>query len=474
MRSSAYVTLLAFVLVSCSVLSVAALSKSNHKFLGRIVSRAEETVQNIESLFHKEKPKNATAEPKQWAVLVAGSNGYYNYRHQADVCHAYQVLRRHGIPEENIITLMYDDIANSTENPTKGIIINAPNGEDVYQGVKKDYVGKDVTPETFLKVISGDIRGLKGVGTGRVLQSGPADNIFINFVDHGAPGLLAFPSSELHARTLQDTLLDMYQRKQFAKLVLYIEACESGSMFEDLLSDNLNIFVTTAANAHEHSFACYFDSDRDTYLGDVYSVMWMEDSEKEDLTKETLFRQFSIVRKETNTSHVQEYGDLTIGKMKVGEFQGKGKAPMASNGRKRVSPLLDAVPSGDVPLEILRHKLRKMNSSPGSAEIQRKIRGIEKKRQHLKDSLRKIVLKATEDEAKTEFIITGRLKLTNFSCYEELVNAFSQRCFHLSKNEYAYRHLFVLVNMCQSSIPKEVVIRAMDEVCVPHKFTGII
>ena len=33
--------------------------------------------------------------------------------------------------------------------------------------------------------------------------------------------------------------------------------------------------------------------------------MWMEDSEKEDLTKETLFRQFAIVRKETNTSHVQ-------------------------------------------------------------------------------------------------------------------------------------------------------------------------
>ena len=26
-----------------------------------------------------------------WAVLVAGSQGYFNYRHQADVCHAYQV-----------------------------------------------------------------------------------------------------------------------------------------------------------------------------------------------------------------------------------------------------------------------------------------------------------------------------------------------------------------------------------------------
>ena len=82
MRSS--VTVLVFIFVSCSVLSVCALIKNNHNFLGRVVSRAEETVQNIESLFQKEKPKNVTAdaEPKQWAVLVAGSNGYYNYRHQ--------------------------------------------------------------------------------------------------------------------------------------------------------------------------------------------------------------------------------------------------------------------------------------------------------------------------------------------------------------------------------------------------------
>jgi legumain len=31
---------------------------------------------------------------KLWALLVAGSNGYDNYRHQADICHAYQVLPR--------------------------------------------------------------------------------------------------------------------------------------------------------------------------------------------------------------------------------------------------------------------------------------------------------------------------------------------------------------------------------------------
>jgi legumain len=50
-----------------------------------------------------------------WAVLVAGSNGYYNYRHQADVCHSYQVLHDHGIPDSNIIVFMYDDIAQNTQ-----------------------------------------------------------------------------------------------------------------------------------------------------------------------------------------------------------------------------------------------------------------------------------------------------------------------------------------------------------------------
>lgn len=79
-----------------------------------------------------------------WALLVAGSNEYYNYRHQADICHAYHVLRSHGIPESNIIVMMSDDIANNEENPTKGVIINQPDGSDVYQGVPKDYTGDEV------------------------------------------------------------------------------------------------------------------------------------------------------------------------------------------------------------------------------------------------------------------------------------------------------------------------------------------
>lgn len=41
----------------------------------------------------------------------------------------------------------------------------------------------------------------------------------------------------------------------------------------------LSVYATTAANPHESSYACYYDEERDTYLGDWYSVNWMEDSD---------------------------------------------------------------------------------------------------------------------------------------------------------------------------------------------------
>lgn len=94
------------------------------------------------------------------------------------------------------------------------------------------------------------------------------------------------------------------------EMVIYIEACESGSMFEGLLPTNINVYATTASNAEESSYACYYDEKRKTYLGDVYSVVWMEDSDAEQIDKESLFQQYSITQKNTNTSHVMQYGNL--------------------------------------------------------------------------------------------------------------------------------------------------------------------
>ncbi|KDO80013.1 hypothetical protein CISIN_1g011066mg [Citrus sinensis] len=220
----------------------------------------------------------------RWAVLLAGSNGFWNYRHQADICHAYQLLRKGGLKDENIIVFMYDDIAFNEENPRPGVIINHPHGDDVYKGVPKDYTGEDVTVENFFAVILGNKTALTG-GSGKVVDSGPNDHIFIFYSDHGGPGVLGMPTSRyIYADELIDVLKKKHASGNYKSLVFYLEACESGSIFEGLLPEGLNIYATTASNAEESSWGTYCPGEipgpppeYSTCLGDLYSIAWMED-----------------------------------------------------------------------------------------------------------------------------------------------------------------------------------------------------
>jgi len=404
------------------------------------------------------------AEPKLWALLVAGSNYWYNYRHQADVCHAYQVLHAHGIPDENIVVMMYDDIANDPQNPTKGQVINHPNGKDVYKGVPKDYVKDDVTVENFINILTGNKAAMQGIGSGKVIESGPNDHVFVNFVDHGATGILAFPVGELTVKQLNDAINKMYTEKRYAKLVLYIEACEAGSMFRNVLSTKINAFATTASDYDESSYACYYDAKRATYLGDWYSVNWMEDSDKENLEKETLQAQFKIVKNITTTSHVMEYGDLTISNLVVGEFQGEKPAP------PKIMPKLPynrGAPSWEVPLDILYRQQAAAKTEEEKEGFKARIDEMIEKRGHLETIVKKIVTRVSASREHEQRLTLARpQQLTNLDCHHQLIKAFSRHCFDFGKNTYALKYAYILGNICEDgSLSVDNVVRTMRQVC---------
>jgi len=212
--------------------------------------------------------------------------------------------------------MSYDDVAADPENPIPGKLFNKPDGEDVYAGCNIDYKCESVTPENFLAILKGDATKVKG-GNGKVLKSTAESKVFINFADHGAPGLIAFPNEYLYANDLNATITYMHQHKMYQEMVLYIEACESGSMFDGILANNINVYAVTAANPDESSWGTYCPPDDmvhgveiNSCLGDLFSVNWMEDADKNDPAKETLDTQFKRVLNETAQSHVMRYGDL--------------------------------------------------------------------------------------------------------------------------------------------------------------------
>ena len=362
-----------------------------------------------------------------WAVLVAGSQGWDNYRHQADVCHAYQVLVNHGLPRTNIITMMYDDLAYSAQNPFPGRLFNRPGGPDVYEGVSVDYKGIHVNPTNFLAVLQGDQAALAGKGSGRVVDSGPNDRIFVYFADHGASGIVAFPSDFLDAQTFNSALQQMHRNKRFQHMLIYLEACESGSMFEGLLPGNIGVMAVTAANSTAPSFACYYDQQLDTFLGDVFSVSWLENADSADIEQETVKQQIEDIDNRTSVySQIGEFGDSHIEKLIAGKFQG----PKSNKKKNRTERITDAVPSYDVPLVRLQQK-----------NNEDELHKLKMGRKFVEDTMDRIIYSVAGESGNGADTVQEVQKIRQFDCYLAAVTAFHQHCFNIGQNGWAARQV---------------------------------
>ena len=115
----------------------------------------------------------------------------------------------------------------------------------------------------------------------------------------------------IYADGLNKALKDMHTQGKFKKLVFYMEACFSGSMFLDLLPENIDIYTNTASNERESSYGQYCGPAAiaegqyiGSCLGDEYSCNWMEDSDEAPRTR-TVGAQHGIVKAKTRGSAVQ-------------------------------------------------------------------------------------------------------------------------------------------------------------------------
>ncbi|KAK7310732.1 hypothetical protein RJT34_08427 [Clitoria ternatea] len=421
----------------------------------------------------------------KWAVLLAGSRGFFDYRHQADVCHAYQLLRKGGLKEENIIVFMYDDIAFNKKNPRPGVIINKPDGGDVYKGVPKDYTGEDVNANNFLAVLLGNKSALTG-GSGKVLDSGPDDHIFIFYTDHGGPGLLGMPAGPfLFADDLNEILRRKHASGTYKRLVFYIEACQSGTMFEGFPLENMNIYATTAANPKEPSFATYCPGqdigpppEYSVCLSNVYSAAWMEDSDIHNLRTETLHEQYKVVKARTRDgirphvgSHTTQYGDRDLSSDAL--FQYLGTNPANDN-----FTFVDdnSLRSSSKPINqrdtVLIYFWDKFHKAPeGSAEkntAQKQLLDVMSHRMHIDNSVQLIGKLLFGIEKSPEILNNvrpaGSVLVDDWGCMKTMVRTFETHCGSLSR--YGMKHMRSFANICNAGIKNEQMAEVSAQACV--------
>lgn len=212
-----------------------------------------------------------------YALLVAASNTWENYRHQADILNIYQILKNLGYDDDHIVLIMEDDLVQNSQNPYKGEV-RRYDEKNLYENVKIDYKLKDLESGDITKILMGQ----KNSKLKRVIEADSNTNILVFWSGHGAPEFLGWGEKSVFSyNQMQATLKELHDGAKYRKMLWLIEACFSASVCKAAEDNDIpGIMCLTAANENETSKADVYNHTYDVYMTNRFSEILTEQLDK--------------------------------------------------------------------------------------------------------------------------------------------------------------------------------------------------
>ena len=207
-------------------------------------------------------PAAGTLAPhtSNWAVLVATSRFWFNYRHLANVLSLYRTVKRLGIPDSQILLLLPDDMACNPRNAFPGTVYNnAARALDLYgDSIEVDYRGYDVTVENFLRLLTD--RWSADVPRGKRLGSDAGSNVLVYMTGHGGKEFLKFQDAEeIGSWDLADAFAQMWAKRRYRELLFMIDTCQANTLYERFYAPN--VIATGSSAVDQSSYSHHADAD---------------------------------------------------------------------------------------------------------------------------------------------------------------------------------------------------------------------
>lgn len=252
---------------------------------------------------------------ERWALLIAASSGWPNYRFQADVFATYKMLRHQGYDDDHIILICQDDLAYNKENIYPGQLFITPESPNVYVHDAIDYKLSDLTPQDIADIL----QGRQSERLPHVISSTPNDNIFIFWSGHGNVGSLCFGDSQkMTYSQMRDILLLTPHRK----ILFAIESCYSGGLGETCQGVPGALFIT-ASTPWETSHADMWNEQIGVYLSNGFTRGFQAAiAHNPEISIRDLYY---TIATNTNGSHVTIYNESLYGNVynnTMGEYFG--------------------------------------------------------------------------------------------------------------------------------------------------------
>ena len=255
-------------------------SDGSHR-TGATLSAWNWNMTNIEAAFEREAQNRdaALSYPAltdQYAVLVQGSAGWSNYRHQADVLSVYQQLKAGGYDDDHIILIMDKALAADAKNPAPGIVRSEAEGRNLLEGAVVDYDNASLTAAD----ISAILQGNKTNRTPVVLPRDAGQNVLFYWSGHGTSKATG-GANELKWRDaptgqgftderMRQTIAAMQAAGCYRKLFVITEPCYSHNVIQPLTGIP-GVLALSGAGASEQSFADNWNSDLGVWMRDRFT-----------------------------------------------------------------------------------------------------------------------------------------------------------------------------------------------------------
>lgn len=243
--------------------------------------------------------------PNKYAVIVAASSGWENYRHQADALAVYRHLMEVNFPPEQVILICEDDLAYDPRNPYPGNVHHlVADTTNLRNNIEVDYHPSQLTDEDMCSILCGHASD----SLPQVLTSGPDDYVFVFWCGHGTKqNGFNWMDRHVSGSVVNHWLKQMKQEQKFRRLLFVAETCYSGGVGAQC-SDIPGVMMLTSTNENEPSFAdiSEFDLQLQTYLSNGFGSTFIDTMGR--LSSYWLLDVYMRLVQGTQGSHVSLYG----------------------------------------------------------------------------------------------------------------------------------------------------------------------
>jgi glycosylphosphatidylinositol transamidase (GPIT) subunit GPI8 len=216
-----------------------------------------------------------------WAVLVSTSRYWFNYRHLANTLSIYRIVRELGIPDNQIILMLPDDMAcqpRAGQYPAT-IYNNRDHEINIYgleDDIEVDYRGTDVNVEMFLRLLTN--RNQENLPKSKRLLTDSDSNILIYMAGHGGDEFIKFnDQEEVSSTDLAQTFKQMFIQQRYNSILMMVDTCQASTLFNQFNAvDTPNMITIGSSGLGENSYSHHTDTSMGVSVIDRFTYHTLE------------------------------------------------------------------------------------------------------------------------------------------------------------------------------------------------------